>query len=112
MPGATRSQQAKLLDAVCNVLRPHHYSINTERSNALVFLYKRFLKHALQGSIAAVRADRKRNVPVVITREEVATVISLMDGTAQSAWTRPYPTSLSAVFFGVCDHPSPVALSL
>jgi integron integrase len=51
--------------------------------NALVFLYKRVLNHSLSGSINAVRADKKINVPVVMTREEVAAVISLMDGTAQ-----------------------------
>jgi integron integrase len=51
--------------------------------NALVFLYKRVLNHALPGSINAVRADKKINVPVVMTREEVAAVISLLDGTAQ-----------------------------
>ena len=51
--------------------------------NALVFLYKRVLSHALQGSIDAVRAHRKITGPVVMTREEVATVLSLMDGTAQ-----------------------------
>ena len=51
--------------------------------NALVFLYKRVLNHAMEGSINAVRADKKINVPVVMTREEVAAVISLMDGTAQ-----------------------------
>ncbi len=51
--------------------------------NALVFLYKRVLNHALSGSIDAVRADKKINVPVVMTREEVASVISLLDGTAQ-----------------------------
>ncbi|NTV38050.1 MAG: integron integrase [Anaerolineales bacterium] len=51
--------------------------------NALVFLYKRVLNHPLQDSINAVRADKKTNVPVVMTREEVAAVISLMDGTAQ-----------------------------
>jgi site-specific recombinase XerD len=51
--------------------------------NALVFLYKRVLNHSLQGSIHAVRADKKINVPVVMTRAEVAAVISLMDGTAQ-----------------------------
>ncbi len=50
--------------------------------NALVFLYKRVLNHALPGSINAVRADKKINVPVVMTCEEVAAVISLMDGTA------------------------------
>ncbi len=51
--------------------------------NALVFLYKRVLNHALPGSINAVRADKKITVPVVMTREEVAAVLSLMDGTAQ-----------------------------
>ena len=51
--------------------------------NALVFLYKRVLNHALEGRINAVRADKKINVPVVMTREEVAAVISLLDGTAQ-----------------------------
>jgi site-specific recombinase XerD len=51
--------------------------------NALVFLYKRVLNHSLQGSINAVRADKKINVPIVMTRAEVAAVISLMDGTAQ-----------------------------
>ena len=51
--------------------------------NALVFLHKRVLNHPLQDSINAVRADKKINVPVVMTREEVAAVISLMDGTAQ-----------------------------
>ena len=51
--------------------------------NALVFLYKRVLNHTLEGRINAVRADKKINVPVVMTREEVAAVISLLDGTAQ-----------------------------
>ena len=51
--------------------------------NALVCLYKHVLNHALPGSINAVRADKKINVPVVMTREEVAAVISLLDGTAQ-----------------------------
>ncbi len=51
--------------------------------NALVFLYQRVLNHALEGRIHAVRADQKINVPVVMTREEVAAVLSLRDGTAQ-----------------------------
>jgi site-specific recombinase XerD len=49
--------------------------------NALVFLYKRVLNHALQDRINAVRADRKINVPVVMSRDEVAAVLSPMDGT-------------------------------
>ena len=51
--------------------------------NPLVFLYKRVITDALQGSINAVRADKKIIVPVVMTREEVAAVLSLLDGTAQ-----------------------------
>ncbi|MGH8067764.1 MAG: tyrosine-type recombinase/integrase [Candidatus Entotheonellia bacterium] len=49
---------------------------------ALVFLDTRVLNQALPGRINAVRADKKVNVPVVMTREDVA-VISLLDGTAQ-----------------------------
>ena len=51
--------------------------------NALVFLYKRVLNHALEDRMNAVRADKKVNVPVVMTRDEVATVLSLMAGTPQ-----------------------------
>ena len=51
--------------------------------NALVFLYKRALNHALPDRINAIRASKKINVPVVMTREEVAAVLALMDGTAQ-----------------------------
>jgi len=51
--------------------------------NALVFLYKRALNHALPARINAIRASKKINVPVVMTREEVAAVLALMDGTAQ-----------------------------
>jgi site-specific recombinase XerD len=56
---------------------------HNQAMNALIFLYKRGLNRALQGSINAVRADKKFYVPVVMTREEVAAVISLMRGTAQ-----------------------------
>jgi site-specific recombinase XerD len=50
---------------------------------ALVFLYKRVLNQVMDGRIDAVRAAKKINVPVVMTREEVATILSLLDGTAQ-----------------------------
>jgi site-specific recombinase XerD len=46
--------------------------------NALVFLYKKVLNRPLDAAIDAVRADRKVNVPVVLTREEVAKVLALM----------------------------------
>lgn len=58
-------------------------STQNQAMNALVFLYKRVLSHETEARIDAVRAPRKVNVPVVMTREEVAAVLSLMDGTAQ-----------------------------
>jgi len=51
--------------------------------HALVFLDKRVLHHALEDRINAVRADKKVTVPVVMTREAVAAVLSLLDGTPQ-----------------------------
>jgi site-specific recombinase XerD len=62
--------------------------------HAPVFLYTRVLHHAMEGRINAVRADKKLNVPVVMTRDEVAAVISLLDGTAQLVATLLYGSGL------------------
>lgn len=51
--------------------------------NALVFLYKRVLGEQLGGEIDAIRARKKVHVPVVLTREEVASVIALLKGSPQ-----------------------------
>jgi len=51
--------------------------------NALVFLYKKILKLQLNDEINAVRASKKLNIPVVMTREETARVLSLMKATPQ-----------------------------
>jgi site-specific recombinase XerD len=51
--------------------------------NALVFLYKKVLKRPLDDEINAVRANKKVNMPVVMTREETAKVIALTTGTPQ-----------------------------
>jgi integrase len=50
--------------------------------HALVFLDTRVLTYALPGSINAMRADKTITVPVVMTRADVAAVLSLIDGTA------------------------------
>ena len=60
-----QAEAPRLLDQVRHVLRLHHYSIHTERS------------------YNAVRAERKVNVPVVLTREEVARVIAVIEGVPQ-----------------------------
>ena len=51
--------------------------------NALVFLYKRVLEQPLNETINAVRAEKRLNVPVVLTRQEVMQVIPLLEGVPQ-----------------------------
>lgn len=58
-------------------------STQNQAMNALVFLYKKVLKVALDEKINAIRAAKKINMPVVMTREEVAKVIALIEGTPQ-----------------------------
>ena len=62
--------------------------------NALVFLYKKVLKDPLEKQINSIRASRKLNVPVVMTREETAKVISLIEGTPQLAVKLIYGSGL------------------
>jgi hypothetical protein len=45
--------------------------------NALVFLYKRVLKQELSEEINAIRAAPKKNIPVVLSREEVTSSLPL-----------------------------------
>jgi integron integrase len=58
-------------------------STQNQAMNALVFLYKKALKLPLNDEINAVRAHKKVNVPVVMSREETAKVIALTAGTPQ-----------------------------
>lgn len=51
--------------------------------NALVFLYKRVLHEPLNEAIDAVRAERKANVPVVLSREEVMALLPRLEGIPQ-----------------------------
>jgi len=58
-------------------------STQNQAMNALVYLYKQVLKDPLDGSINAVRAKKKINIPVVMTREEVAGIIAFLEGVPQ-----------------------------
>jgi site-specific recombinase XerD len=58
-------------------------STQNQAMNALVFLYKKVLAKPLDEVIDAVRAERKVNVPVVLTREEVSKVVAVMEGVPQ-----------------------------
>src|ERR1035437_7340052 len=58
-------------------------STQNQAMNALVFLYRKVLEKPLDEVIDAVRAERKVNVPMVLTREEVARVIAVIEGVPQ-----------------------------
>ena len=60
-------------------------STQNQAMNALIFLYKKVLHQSLEQKINAVRAAARKNVPAVMSRKEVATVLSLMQG-IQSTW--------------------------
>jgi hypothetical protein len=56
-------------------------AIQHQAMDALVFLHKRVRNHALPGRISAVHADKKSNVPVVMTRTAGAPL--------SRVWTEP-----------------------
>ena len=58
-------------------------STQSQAMNALVFLYKHVLGQPLSGEINADRASKQPRIPVVLTREETARVITLMSGVHQ-----------------------------
>ena len=53
-------------------------SAQNQVMNALIFLYKHVLEQPLSGVVNADRARRQPWIPVVLTREETARVITLM----------------------------------
>jgi integron integrase len=59
-------------------------STQNQAFNALLFLYRNVLNISLEGeTIDAVRAQKKRNMPVVLTKDEVKKIITLMTGQSQ-----------------------------
>ena len=58
-------------------------STQNQAMNALIFLYKKVLKTPLTDKIDAVRAFKKINVPVVLTRDEVKKIINVMENVPQ-----------------------------
>jgi len=56
-------------------------STQNQAFNALLFLYKEVLKVHLDEPINAIRAPRRRRLPVVMTREETRRVLGAMSGT-------------------------------
>lgn len=57
-------------------------STQNQAMNAVVFLYKRVLERPLEGKIDAARSTKEPRIPVVLTREEVAALLPLIEGAA------------------------------
>ena len=52
--------------------------------NAILFLYREVLQISLEGqNISAIRAKKKINIPVVLSKEEVRKILALMTGMQQ-----------------------------
>ena len=56
-------------------------STQSQAFNALVFLYKQVLKQPLE-NIKAIRTRKEQRIPVVLTREEVKQILSLLENTS------------------------------
>jgi integrase len=88
MPNATRSQPPKRLEEVRTVLRLHHDFMHTECSSGerIVRCVRCYGLRSRQDLFPprprSSHSDKKRHVPVVMTRAAVATILSLLDGTA------------------------------
>jgi integrase len=65
-------------------------STQNQALSALLFLYRHVLGRDL-GDLAAVRARRRRRLPVVLTQGEVARVLTVMDGV---------PKLIAMLFYG------------
>jgi integron integrase len=57
-------------------------STQNQAFNALIFLYKQVLEHPLEG-VKATRTRKEKRIPVVLTREEVKQVLTLLKGTSE-----------------------------
>jgi integron integrase len=69
-------------------------STQNQALSALLFLYRYVLHQDLPWVEDVVRARRPKHLPVVLTREEVRTVISKLDGTARLMATLLYGSGL------------------
>ena len=59
-------------------------STQNQAFNAILFLYRHVLGISMEDQkIAAIRAVKKKNIPVVLTREEIGRVLTQMNGMVQ-----------------------------
>jgi integron integrase len=69
-------------------------STQNQALSALLFLYQHVLDKPLEWINPAVRAKKAKRLPVVLTREEVKTILNLMEGTPKLVATLLYGAGL------------------
>jgi integron integrase len=69
-------------------------STQNQALSAILFLYQRVLEKPLEWVNPAVRAKKPKRLPVVLTREEVRTILCLMDGAPKLIATLLYGAGL------------------
>jgi integron integrase len=71
-------------------------SANTQNQafSALLFLYSQVLDRPLDGVAGALRAQKQRRLPVVLSREEMRRLLAMMEGTTQLMARLMYGTGL------------------
>lgn len=70
--------------------------------SALLFLYKEVLGVDLSDwNIQALRAQERIHIPVVLTKEEVRTVIGNLDGVYELMVSMMYPKGISSICRGI-----------
>ncbi len=95
-PQEMRAGEVQSLLSYLAVSRRVSASTQNQALNALVFLYKHVLKMEL-GDIDAVRAWRPKRLPVVLTRDEVQRVLSLLSGVNHLVVSMLYGSGLRLV---------------
>jgi integrase len=81
----TEMGEKEIAQFLSNLASELHVSAATQNqaSNALLFLYRDVLRKEIEYVDGVVRAKRPHRLPVVLTRQEVKTILSVLD---RSGW--------------------------
>src|SRR5262245_4866659 len=88
--------EAEIAQFLSSLASASHVSASTQNQalNALLFLYHEVLGKEIGYIAGVIRAKRPSRLPVVLTRQEVKTVLSLLCGTDWIMATLPYGAGL------------------
>ena len=92
-PGDMRTEEIEAFLTHLAVDKNVSASTQNQAFNAVLFLYRNVLNISLEDAeINVVRARKKRNLPVVLTKDEVKRVLSAMSGVPFSCFELPSPS--------------------